>query len=141
MIPKPKRVGAKNFKIWESSLTCGGLGENQVRNCHFHLHCLISEIFKFFVVLQGISYSLGRPGRKIFCLLKYIMSAPYHCSSFGFRIFANSQLKFTLYNFRVALRQKVAFNVMLARPLPHIPFLVLCRHASVQNWKRGDSSI
>ena len=56
-----------------------------------------------------------------------ILSAPYPRFRFSFRILASTNLKLTLYNFRVALHQKVAFNVMPARArmLPPFPFLVM----------------
>ena len=61
----------KNFKIWKSSLPCAGHWENQVCNCHFHLHCFISEIFWIFYGTFSRHFLLarnspGRPGRKRF---------------------------------------------------------------------------
>ena len=60
----------KNFKIWKSSLPYGGLWENEVINCHYHLHCIIPEIFRIvFGTFWGHSLlarnSPGWPGRKI----------------------------------------------------------------------------
>ena len=60
----------KNFKIWKSSLPYGGLWENEVINCHYHLHCIIPEIFR---IVCGTFWrhsllarnSPGWPGRKI----------------------------------------------------------------------------
>ena len=74
-----------------------------------------------------------------------ISSLPYPRFRFSFRILASTNLKLTLYNFRVALHQKVAFNVMPARPRPHAPSLpipgnVQPHHSRVVG-ARGGSSI
>ena len=64
-----KGLEPKNVKIWKSSLPCGGLWKNQVCNCHFHLQCLTSEIFRNFCGTFSRHFLLarnspGRPGRK-----------------------------------------------------------------------------
>ena len=63
-----KGLEPKNVKIWKSSLPCGGLWKNQVCNCHFHLQCLTSEIFRNFCGTFSRHFLLarnspGRPGR------------------------------------------------------------------------------